>query len=96
VKVDLNAPDVSTLSSVTLPQHEKPGTTGVSATDIDPQIGEDRATLSGDSVTALAAKALAVGEVRQDKVEALRRAIQNGEYRIEPSQIAEAMIRQSD
>jgi len=96
VKVDLNGQDVSTLSSVTLPQHEKPGNTGVSATDIDPQIGEDRATLSGDSVTVLAAKALAAGEILQDKVEALRQAIENGEYRIEPSKIAEAMIRQSD
>ena len=96
MKVDFNGQDGSTLSSVTLPQHEKPGTAPVSATDIDLQIGEDRATLSGDSATALAAKALAVGEIRQDKVEALRQAIENGEYRIEPSRIAEAMIRQSD
>jgi len=96
VKVDLNGQDGSTLSSVTLPQHEKPGTAPVSGTDIDPQIGEDRATLSGDSVTALAARALAVGEIREDKVEALRRAIQNGNYRIDPSRIAEAMIRQPD
>ena len=96
MKVDLNGQDGSTLSSVTLPQHEKPATAPVSATDIDLQIGEDRATLSGDSVAALAARALASGEIRQDKVEALRQAIENGEYRIEPSLIAEAMIRQSE
>jgi flagellar biosynthesis anti-sigma factor FlgM len=96
VKVDLNGHNGSTLSSVTSPQHEMPGTAPVSPTDIDPQIGEDRTTLSGDSVTALAARALAAGETRQDKVEALRQAIQNGEYRIEPSKIAEAMIRQSE
>ena len=94
MKVDLNGQDGATLSSVTLPQHERPG--AVSAADIDPEIGEDRATLSGDSVTTLTAKALAAGEIRQDKVEALRQAIENGEYRIEPSKIAEAMIRQSD
>jgi flagellar biosynthesis anti-sigma factor FlgM len=96
VKVDLNGQDGSTLSGVPSPQREKPGAATLPATDIDPQIGEDTATLSGDSVTALAARALTAGEIRQDKVEALRQAIQNGDYRIEPPKIAEAMIRLSE
>jgi flagellar biosynthesis anti-sigma factor FlgM len=96
VKVDLNGHDGSTLSGVPAPQREKPGTATVSDTEIDPQIGEDRATLSGDSVKVLTEKALAATEIRQDKVEALRQAVQSGDYRIEPFKIAEAMIRRSE
>jgi negative regulator of flagellin synthesis FlgM len=97
VKVDLNGQDVSTLSSVTMPQREQPPAT-VSDPDTDHQIGEDTATLSSERVnaTALAARVLASDEIRQDKVEALRQAIQKGDYRIEPSQIAAAMIWQSE
>jgi flagellar biosynthesis anti-sigma factor FlgM len=97
VKVDLNGQDVSTLSSVTMPQREQPPAT-VSDPDTDPQIGEDTATLSSERVnaTALTARVLASNEIRQDKVEALRQAIQKGDYRIEPSQIAAAMIWQSE
>jgi len=97
VKVDLNGQDVSTLSSVTLPQREQPPAS-VSDPDTDHQMGEDTATLSSErlNVTALTASALASNEIRQDKVEALRQAIQNGDYRIEPSKIAAAMIWQSE
>jgi negative regulator of flagellin synthesis FlgM len=97
VKVDLNGQDVSTLSSVTLPQREQPPA-AVSDPDTDHQIGEDTATLSSERVnaTSLTARVLASNEIRQDKVEALRQAIQKGDYRIEPSQIAAAMIWQSE
>ena len=96
MKVDLNGPDVSTLTSVTSPQREQPGAVSVPDSDVDHPMGEDTATLSGDRVTALTATALASTEIRQAKVEALRQAVQNGDYRIEPSKIAEAMIRQSE
>ena len=97
MKVDLNGQDVSTLSSITLPQREQ-APAPVSDTDTDHQIGEDTATLSSErvNVTALTAGALASNEIRQAKVEALRQAIQNGDYRIEPSEIAAAMILQSE
>ncbi len=55
---------------------------------------EDKASLSTDtlSLTSLEATALAAPEVRQDKVEALRQAIQNGEYKVDPQKIAHAIL----
>ena len=97
MKIDLNGQDVTTLSNISLPQREQAGPAAVSDSDTDHPI-EDTATLSGDrvNVTALSARALANHEIRQDKVEALRQAIQNGDYRVEPSKIAAAMIWQSE
>ena len=55
---------------------------------------EDKASLSVDtlSLSSLEAKVQATPEVRQDKVEALRQAIQNGEYKVEPDKIAHAIL----
>jgi len=98
VKVDFSGHDGSTLSSITSPLREQAETAALSGSDRDPSIGEDKATLSGDrvSVTALTARALASTEIRQDKVEALRQAIANRDYRIEPLQIAAALISDSE
>jgi flagellar biosynthesis anti-sigma factor FlgM len=49
--------------------------------------GEDSVTLS-----SLASKALDTPEVRQDKVDSLRAAIQNGSYSVDPNQTADAML----
>jgi negative regulator of flagellin synthesis FlgM len=59
---------------------------------------EDQITLSADavSVSALEAKALAVPEVRQDRVDALRQAIQNGQHKVDPEAIANAIIEQDE
>ncbi|MBZ5653748.1 MAG: flagellar biosynthesis anti-sigma factor FlgM [Acidobacteriia bacterium] len=58
---------------------------------------QDKATLSlnASGVGALAQKALSVPEVRQDKVDALRQAIQRGEYTLDPGKIAQALIDES-
>lgn len=98
MKVDFNSQDGSTLSSITSPHREQAEIGAVSGTDADHPLGEDQTTLSGDhaNVTALTAKALAFSEIRQDKIEALRQSIQNGDYRIEPLQIAAALIWQSE
>jgi negative regulator of flagellin synthesis FlgM len=45
------------------------------------------------SVSSLAARALEHPEIRADKVDNLRQQIANGEYRIDPRAIAEAMLR---
>ena len=97
MKVDLNGAGASTLSSITSTQRGETAASAVSGTETEPEVGEDKATLSSDSASmqALTAKALQSAEVRQDKVEALRQAIQNGTYKLEPDKIAEAMIRQS-
>jgi len=57
---------------------------------------EDKASLSVDtlSLSSLTAQALAAPPVRQDKVEALRQSIQNGEYKVEPDKIARAILEQ--
>jgi len=54
----------------------------------------DTAVISNDQgrVQALAAQANAAPEVRQDKVEALRRGLADGSYEVSPMQTAEAMI----
>lgn len=98
MKVDLNGIDSSTLSNVTSTQRGQTAAAATSAIQAESEIGEDKATLSSDSasVDALTAKALQSSEVRQDKIEALRQAVKNGSYKIEPDKIAEAMIRQSE
>jgi negative regulator of flagellin synthesis FlgM len=55
---------------------------------------EDKASLSVDSlsVSALEAQAMNAPEIRQDKIEALRQSIQNGEYKVEPEKIARAIL----
>jgi len=59
--------------------------------------GEDTASLSFDraSVGSLVSQALSSTEIRQDKVDALRQAINSGEYKVEPGKIADAMLQQS-
>ncbi len=55
--------------------------------------GIDQATFSYDptKVETLKAKVLAQPDIREAKVQALQRAIGNGEYSVPPGQIAEAI-----
>jgi len=41
------------------------------------------------------AQAMTAPSIRQDKVEALRQSIQNGDYKIDPDQVAQAILRQN-
>jgi negative regulator of flagellin synthesis FlgM len=95
MKVDLNA---SNLSAIISSQESQSPSPAVSDSSPSEPLGEDTATLSGDgaNVQNLTTKALGFSEIRQDKVEALRAAIKNGDYKIEPSKIAEAMIQESE
>ena len=58
---------------------------------------EDKASLSVDtlSVSSLEAQAMAAPAVRQDRVDALRHAIQNGEYKVEADKVAQAILEQN-
>jgi len=91
MKVELNRP---ALDSVAAPQASPAQVSGDNTLD-GPE--EDRATLSTDkaSIDTLAAQALHSPEIRQDKVAALRQAIQSGQYKLQPDGIAEAIIRES-
>jgi negative regulator of flagellin synthesis FlgM len=56
---------------------------------------EDKATLSSEAldITSLEAQVHATPEVRHDKVEALRQQVQNGQYKVDPDQIAKAILK---
>jgi negative regulator of flagellin synthesis FlgM len=55
---------------------------------------EDHSTFSSESVSlsSLTAKALQSPAVRQDKIDALRQAVSNGNYKIEAAKIASSMV----
>ena len=53
--------------------------------------GQDSSSLS--SAARAAAQALALPEVRQDRVSALQSQIANGSYHIAPQEVADAMLR---
>jgi flagellar biosynthesis anti-sigma factor FlgM len=57
-------------------------------------LGDDQAQLSGAGaqVEALAAQASQLPEVRQERVQALRQAVQGGQYQASPEQVAGAMF----
>ncbi len=54
----------------------------------------DRTTLTSGSgsVSALVSQAMSSPEIRQDKVQSLQQAISSGQYKLDPDQIAGAMI----
>ena len=94
MKVDLNNVDQSTLDSVSSAQRNAPS---VQSSDSEPVRGdEEAATFSGSSlsVDSLVAKALDATSLRADKIEALRQAVQNGTYQVNPSETADAMTRE--
>jgi len=56
--------------------------------------GEDQAQLSGGhiQVQGLAAQAAQLPEIRQEKVESLRQAVQSGQYHSNPEKVAGALL----
>jgi flagellar biosynthesis anti-sigma factor FlgM len=71
------------------------GTTAAHAADSHETAGADTTALSTgqDRVSTLISELRNVPEVRQEKVDALRAAIQRGEHQVAPEQIAAAMYR---
>lgn len=56
-------------------------------------ISGDRTTFSsGSSVKSLTSQAMNTPEVRQDKVDALRQSISNGDYKVDPNKIASSIV----
>lgn len=88
MKVELNGP---ALDGVTAAQPNK--SEAADSNEVQ-RPEEDKATLSTSqaSIASLTAQALNMPEVRTDKVEALRQAISSGEYKVDPNQVADAMI----
>ena len=88
MRIDSNRPAATDLTTDKTQGSPEGG--GASATT-----GQKRDAFSADTVSlgALQAQALATPEVRQDRVQALRDAIRNGSYEIDPAKIADAMLR---
>ena len=55
------------------------------------------ASLPGDTANlgSLTALAMQTPDVRQDRVSALREAVRNGSYQLDPGKIADAMLQES-
>jgi negative regulator of flagellin synthesis FlgM len=58
---------------------------------------QDKTSLSSDtlSVSSLTNQAMEAPGVRQDRVEALRQQVQNGEYKLEADRTARAILQQN-
>ena len=58
---------------------------------------EDKTSLSSDtlSVSSLTTQAMESPSVRQNRVEALRQQVQNGEYNLDSNKIAQAILQQN-
>jgi negative regulator of flagellin synthesis FlgM len=91
MKIDLNG---STPDPIITPRGNNSDATSASQVNAG---GEDTATLSFDRTNtgALTSQAMSSPDVRQDKVDALRQAISTGQYKVEPEQIAGAMLQES-
>ena len=105
MRIGLNAPDPQSVSteqaSISADQVKKPSTAATSlsqpalasasASTSDSEtsgLSQDRVTLS-----ALASQALGLPEVRQGAVDSLRQSISNGQYKLDPNSIADAILR---
>jgi flagellar biosynthesis anti-sigma factor FlgM len=103
MRIGLNNPDPQSVpteqASITADQVKKPSTAAINQSQPAPtsiSAGDGETTgLSQDRVTlsALASQALGLPEVRQGAVASLRQSISNGQYKLDPSSIADAMLR---
>ena len=57
--------------------------------------GEASFAATAGGVSSLTARAMETPEIRQERVEALRQAISNGSYQLDPQQIADAMLNEA-
>ena len=86
------------------PEKSKPGRAAQAGTAASPQVasestsddasaGVDSARFSFDQarVASLETQALATPEVRQEKVTALQKAVENGDYTVDPGKVADAI-----
>jgi flagellar biosynthesis anti-sigma factor FlgM len=89
MKIDVNSPAASQLLVDRGPKQVSNGSLAGTQNST-----EDRATLQtgSQSVQSLTSQALNSPEIRQDKVDALRQSIGSGQYQLDASKIAGAMI----
>ena len=90
MRIGLNQPDPQSISAE---QAKKSSTTATNQPEQAPSA--DKTVVSQDRVTlsALASQALGMPEVRQGQVDSLKQSINKGQYKLDPNQIADAMLR---
>ena len=90
MRIDLTQSAASQLASEATAQKVKADRAAATGADGD----GDRTTLSFDtaSVQSLVSTAMNSPEVRQDKVDSLRTAINSGNYKLDPNEIASSML----
>lgn len=97
MRIGLNTPDPQSISTeqppISAEQTKKSATTAANQSESAP--ANDKNTLSQDTVTlsALASQALGLPEVRQGQVDSLRQSVNNGQYKLDPNEIADAILR---
>jgi len=89
MRIDLAQVAASQISSE--PSPKQVNAENVAASD---HAGEDRTTLvsAQQSLSALVSTAMSSPEIRQDRVDSLKQAIDNGKYQLDPGKIAASMI----
>jgi flagellar biosynthesis anti-sigma factor FlgM len=60
-----------------------------------PSINPDGGPEDTVSLSSLVEQVMKAPETRQDKIDSLRQAVQNGQYSLDPHQIAEAILKNS-
>jgi len=90
MRIGLNQPDHQSLSAE---QAKKSSTTATNQPEQAPTA--DKAAVSQDRVTlsALASQALGMPEVRQGQVDSLKQSVNKGQYKLDPHEIADAILR---
>jgi flagellar biosynthesis anti-sigma factor FlgM len=91
MRIDLNhGPQAASGSN----QGSAPSPTAVGSPVVSSALGEDQAQLSGAHahVQALATQASQLPEVRQERVPALRHAVESGQYQASPDEVAGALL----
>jgi flagellar biosynthesis anti-sigma factor FlgM len=66
----------------------------VSSSGVEQAEQDDSATLhlDSDGVGTLAAQAMSTSETRSERIEALRQAVANGQYKVDPQSVADAVL----
>ncbi|MGD0646745.1 MAG: flagellar biosynthesis anti-sigma factor FlgM [Acidobacteriaceae bacterium] len=97
MRIDLSNSVASQLSSELSSQQVSTQAAAQSSAKSQGISEDDRTTLTSDttSLTSLVSAALSSPEVRQGRVDNLRQAISNGEYQVDPSSVAAAMVGES-
>ena len=86
MKIELNSPANSPVSSETVSRVNTSSTTSSQNT------AEDRITFHSTSIESLTNQALQSPEVRQTAVQSLRQSVSNGEYSVDPTKTASAIV----